>query len=149
MAEAERTVMTPLGPMCLVEADGALVRFFRGSGGADASPLLLEAEKQLAEYFAGTRREFALPLAPAGTEFQRKVWDALCTIPYGETRSYGEIAAAIGKPKAARAVGSAVHRNPLPVILPCHRVIGANGSLTGFAWGTEAKAVLLALEEKA
>ena len=145
----ERTISTPLGTMCLVEADGALVRFFWGSGGADASPLLLEAEKQLAEYFAGTRREFALPLAPAGTEFQRKVWDALCTIPYGETRSYGGIAAQIGNPKACRAVGMANNRNPLPILIPCHRCIGADGSLVGYAGGLARKAALLRLEKSA
>lgn len=144
----ERTISTPFGPMCLVEADGVLVRFFRGCGGTDASPLLVEAEKQLSEYFAGTRREFALPLAPVGTEFQRKVWDALRTIPYGETRSYGEIAAQIGNPKAGRAVGMANNRNPLPILIPCHRVIGADGTLVGYGGGLDVKSALLELEHR-
>lgn len=144
----ERTVVTPIGPVCLTEANGALVRLSRGVGGADSSPLLLEAETQLAEYFAGARRDFHLPLAPAGTEFQRKVWAALLEIPYGETRSYGEIAAQIGNPKACRAVGMANNRNPLPILIPCHRVIGADGSLVGYGGGLNVKTVLLELEKE-
>ena len=142
----ERTVETPVGPMCLTEEDGALLRITRGRGGMDTSPLLSEAERQLCEYFAGTRRQFALPLAPKGTAFQQKVWAALCTIPYGETRSYGEIAAQIGNPKACRAVGMANNRNPLPILIPCHRVIGADGTLTGYGGGLERKTLLLKLE---
>lgn len=110
--------------------------------------VLLEAERQLAQYFAGTRRTFSLPLDFAGTEFQRGVWAALLTIPYGETRSYGDIARQIGRPKAVRAVGAANGRNPLSIVAPCHRVVGANGKLTGFAGGLATKAFLLALEAR-
>lgn len=105
-----------------------------------------EVTSQLAEYFAGERRDFDLQLAPQGTKFQSKVWSALREIPYGETRSYGEIAAAIGKPKASRAVGTANNRNPIAVIVPCHRVIGANGSLVGYGGGLDRKTMLLSLE---
>jgi O-6-methylguanine DNA methyltransferase len=105
-----------------------------------------ELRRQLAEYFAGERREFALRLAPEGTPFERSVWDELLAIPFGETRSYGEIARAIGRPEASRAVGRANGANPIPIVVPCHRVIGANGSLTGFGGGLAAKARLLELE---
>lgn len=101
---------------------------------------------QLREYFAGKRREFELPLAPEGTEFQLRVWRALRAIPYGDTISYGELARRIGNPRAARAVGLANGANPLPIIVPCHRVIGANGALAGFGGGVEVKRALLALE---
>ncbi len=101
---------------------------------------------ELEEYFAGTRREFELELAPAGTPFQLEVWRALRTIPYGETASYGEIAAAVGQPGAARAVGGANNRNPIAIVVPCHRVIGASGSLTGYGGGLPRKQQLLALE---
>ncbi|SMX90553.1 methylated-DNA--[protein]-cysteine S-methyltransferase [Brevibacterium antiquum] len=104
------------------------------------------AGEQLAEYFAGTRIEFDVPLAPKGTEFQRKVWQALTTIPYGATAGYGELAGWINRPSAARAVGAANGRNPISIIVPCHRVIGANGALTGYAWGEEKKRTLLDLE---
>jgi methylated-DNA-[protein]-cysteine S-methyltransferase len=109
-------------------------------------PTLIAAETQLGEYFRGERRRFDLPLSFAGTEFQMRVWQALLTIPYGETRSYGEIARQIGAPKAVRAVGAANGRNPISIVAPCHRVIGASGSLTGFAGGLAAKRWLLALE---
>jgi methylated-DNA-[protein]-cysteine S-methyltransferase len=109
---------------------------------------LLEAERQLDEYFAGTRRTFELPLELAGTEFQRSVWRALLTIPYGETRSYGQIARQIGRPAAVRAVGAANGRNPLAIVAPCHRVVGSTGKLTGFAGGLRAKAFLLELESR-
>lgn len=112
----------------------------------ESHPILLETERQLGEYFAGRRRSFSLPLDFKGTPFQRRVWSALLTIPYGETRSYGEIARQIGNPAAVRAVGAANGRNPLSIIAPCHRVIGATGKLTGFAGGLETKARLLALE---
>ncbi|TSI17641.1 methylated-DNA--[protein]-cysteine S-methyltransferase [Brevibacterium aurantiacum] len=102
--------------------------------------------EQLAEYFAGTRVAFDIPLAPKGTEFQREVWQALTTIPYGVTAGYGELAAWISRPTAARAVGAANGRNPISIIVPCHRVIGANGALTGYAWGEEKKRRLLDLE---
>lgn len=112
----------------------------------DEHPLLQQTALQLGEYFAGQRRDFELELDSAGTAFQREVWSALLTIPFGETRSYGDIARQIGKPSAVRAVGAANGRNPLLIIAPCHRVIGASGSLTGFAGGLQAKQFLLALE---
>jgi methylated-DNA-[protein]-cysteine S-methyltransferase len=108
--------------------------------------VLIETERQLGEYFAGQRREFALKLDLTGTAFQRKVWNALLTIPFGETRSYGQIARQIGRPSAVRAVGAANGRNPVSIIAPCHRVIGSTGKLTGFAGGIDAKARLLAFE---
>ena len=113
---------------------------------APDQPVLREAERQLADYFAGRRRVFDLPLDFAGTDFQKQVWAALLTIPFGETRSYGQIARQIGRPDAVRAVGAANGRNPLSIVAPCHRVIGSNGALTGFAGGLEAKAWLLAHE---
>ncbi|NCD09171.1 MAG: methylated-DNA--[protein]-cysteine S-methyltransferase [Negativicutes bacterium] len=106
------------------------------------------AIKQLNEYFSGIRFDFSLPLAPAGTPFMLEVWKALAAIPYGEVRAYGDIAELIGRPKAARAVGMANNRNPLPIIVPCHRVIGANGKLVGYAGGLEKKGILLALENE-
>lgn len=108
--------------------------------------ILLEAERQLRQYFSGERREFTLTLDFAGTAFQKQVWAALVTIPWGETRSYGDIARQIGNPTAVRAVGAANGRNPISIIAPCHRVIGANGRLTGFAGGLPTKAYLLRLE---
>lgn len=115
---------------------------------ADDSPVLLEAERQLREYFTGTRNQFDLELDFDGTDFQKQVWQALLTIPFGETRSYSQIAQQIGNPKAVRAVGAANGRNPISIIAPCHRVIGASGGLTGFAGGLEAKQYLLALEDR-
>ena len=112
----------------------------------DDHPVLLETARQLREYFDGRRKAFDLPLDFNGTEFQRKVWAALLIIPYGETRSYAQIARQIGRPDAVRAVGAANGKNPISVIAPCHRVIGSNGKLTGFAGGLETKAFLLALE---
>ena len=108
--------------------------------------VLVEAERQLGEYFRGQRKGFSLTLDFAGTEFQRRVWAALLTIPFGETRSYSQIARQLGKPSATRAVGAANGRNPIAIVAPCHRVIGASGKLTGFAGGLEAKAYLLELE---
>lgn len=107
-----------------------------------------EAARQLEEYFQGKRKTFKLPLKLKGTEFQKLVWDALLTIPYGETRSYSEIACQIGRPKASRAVGMANHRNPVAIVVPCHRVIGKNGSLTGYAGGLDKKERLLDLERR-
>jgi methylated-DNA-[protein]-cysteine S-methyltransferase len=112
----------------------------------DSDPWLVEAERQLEEYFAGRRTEFDVRLDVAGTPFQRKVWTALLTIPFGETRSYKQIATQIGSPDAVRAVGAANGRNPVSIIAPCHRVIGSTGELTGFAGGLDVKARLLALE---
>jgi methylated-DNA-[protein]-cysteine S-methyltransferase len=108
--------------------------------------VLVETERQLEEYFAGRRTEFALTLDPAGTAFQRQVWDGLLTIPFGETRTYAQIARQIGHPTAMRAVGAANGRNPLSIVVPCHRVVGSTGALTGFAGGLDVKAYLLALE---
>jgi methylated-DNA-[protein]-cysteine S-methyltransferase len=113
---------------------------------ANDCPVLLETEHQLQEYFAGTRSTFELELDFTGTDFQKQVWQALLTIPFGETRSYSQIARQIGNPNAVRAVGAANGRNPISIIAPCHRVIGASGGLTGFAGGLAAKRYLLALE---
>lgn len=112
---------------------------------ADAKPFV-EVERQLGAYFAGKLREFDLPLAPAGTAWQLRVWRALTTIPYGKTAGYGELAQELGKPTASRAVGTANGRNPISVIVPCHRIIGANGALTGYSGGLERKRKLLNLE---
>ena len=112
------------------------------------SPLMHETTRQLRLYFAGELQIFNLPLEMVGTEFQKKVWAALVTIPYGETRSYTEIAVQIGAPRAVRAVGAANGRNPIPIVVPCHRVIGASGSLVGFGGGLEWKRLLLDLEAK-
>ena len=112
---------------------------------SDAAPFA-EAEAQLHAYFAGELERFELPLAPRGTAFQRSVWDALREIPYGRTTTYSELAASIGRPSACRAVGAANGRNPLPVIVPCHRVLGAAGALTGYGGGLERKRDLLAFE---
>ncbi len=146
-----RWVDSPIGALRLAEEDGALTELLFGrredSRQLDDSPVLLQAEVQLGEYFAGKRREFTVPLSPRGTEFQRRVWNALLTIPYGETRSYGEIAILAESPKAFRAVGSANHNNPISILIPCHRVIGKNGSLTGYGGGMEAKQFLLELEK--
>ena len=139
---------SPAGPLTIAEENGAIIRLDFGEFGpmGERSPVLEEAVRQLKEYFAGERREFTLPVDPRGTPFQKSVWRALCGIPYGETRSYGEIARAVGKPGACRAVGMANHRNPVSIIIPCHRVIGADGSLTGYGGGLERKRFLLRLE---
>ena len=108
--------------------------------------LLARGRAELLEYLAGGRRAFDLPLAPRGTPFQRKVWAALADIPYGQSVTYGELARRVGCPKGSRAVGQANHRNPLPIFLPCHRVVGAGGALTGYAGGLELKQWLLRLE---
>jgi len=112
----------------------------------DSHPLLLETRRQLREYFDGSRREFTLPLDPVGSNFQQRVWRALIGIPYGETRSYQELAKALGNPKAVRAVGAANGRNPLPIVIPCHRVIGSDGKLVGYGGGLSVKKHLLDLE---
>jgi methylated-DNA-[protein]-cysteine S-methyltransferase len=157
MSHVFKTMRSPVGKLTLVGSERGLAavlweddtpsRVRLGVLKEDAShPVLLLAQQQLEEYFAGKRRTFTVKLDPAGTEFQTKVWNALRTIPFGETRSYREIANQIGSGKAVRAVGAANGRNPLSIIVPCHRVIGANGKLTGFAGGLEVKAQLLALE---
>ncbi|HSE08980.1 MAG TPA: methylated-DNA--[protein]-cysteine S-methyltransferase [Nocardioidaceae bacterium] len=116
----------------------------------DANPLLVEAVRQLSAYFAGELKEFHLPVDPHGTTFQRSVWDELRRVGYGETASYGEIARRLGMtPAASRAVGLANGRNPIPIVIPCHRIVGANGSLTGYAGGVERKQTLLDLEQGA
>jgi methylated-DNA-[protein]-cysteine S-methyltransferase len=109
--------------------------------------VLVETERQLGEYFAGKRRTFDVPLSFSGSDFQKQVWGALLTIPFGETRSYGEIALQVGRPTASRAVGAANGRNPISIIAPCHRIVGATGKLTGFAGGLDAKKYLLELEQ--
>jgi methylated-DNA-[protein]-cysteine S-methyltransferase len=155
-----KSMKSPLGLLTLVGSDQGLAAVLWE--GEDPSrvrlgplqehlshPILMQAQRQLEEYFAGQRRTFSVKLDPAGTEFQNKVWNALRTIPFGETRSYGQIAEQIGSRKAVRAVGAANGRNPLSIIVPCHRVIGADGTLTGFAGGLKIKARLLALEGRA
>ncbi len=146
---------TPIGDLLLAGEDEtlSLVAFPEGSMRRDPEPDWIYNEKQFAnarqqltEYFDGERKEFDLPLSLAGTEFQLRVLDELQRIPYGETTSYGDIAARIGKPKAMRAVGAANGRNPIPIIVPCHRVIGSSGDLTGFGGGLDAKQALLQLE---
>jgi methylated-DNA-[protein]-cysteine S-methyltransferase len=114
----------------------------------DKHPVLMQAEFQLREYFAGSRQMFDIPLDMRGTTFQKSVWEALLAIPFGETRSYGELAKQLGRPSASRAVGAANGRNPISIVVPCHRVIGSSGKLTGFAGGLEVKAYLLGLEKK-
>lgn len=144
---------SPIGPLRLVAVGGALtaIEFSpfrdRTDEASDDEPVLLQAAAQLAQYFAGERTEFDLPLAPKGTDFQQRVWAELVKIGYGETASYGEIAHRLGLTNAAsRAVGTANGRNPSPIVVPCHRVIGADGNLTGYAGGIERKRILLDLE---
>lgn len=140
---------TPLGERTGYARDGALVRLvFEKTEGGEKTPLLTKAADQLAEYFAGRRKEFDLPLNPEGTDFQRKIWNALQKIPFGETRSYKQLAEMAGSGKACRAVGGANNKNPLPVFIPCHRVIGADGSLVGYGGGLKIKQFLLELEKK-
>ena len=141
---------TALGSVTFVEEDGALLAITTQhtyEGERLETPLIQEAYRQLTEYLIGVRKCFDLPLNPRGTEFQQQVWKALCDIPYGGTRSYKQIAEAIGNPKAVRAVGMANNRNPLLIVIPCHRVIGTNGKLVGFGAGIEKKEYLLKLEK--
>jgi len=139
---------SPVGPLTLIEREGALARlaFGRLAQSSPQSLFLDTVAAQLHEYFAGERQTFDLPLAPSGTEFQLACWRALAEIPYGETRSYGEQARRIARPDRARAVGAANGANPIAIVLPCHRVIGADGSLVGFGGGLETKRRLLDLE---
>ena len=152
-----KTMDSPVGRLTLVATDEGLAAILwendsphrvrlNVEAAERAHPVLLEAERQLEEYFAGRRKQFALTLDLSGTAFQRQVWRALLTIPFGETRSYAQIARQIGHPGAARAVGAANGRNPLSIVAPCHRVVGSKGSLTGFAGGLDVKARLLAFE---
>jgi methylated-DNA-[protein]-cysteine S-methyltransferase len=145
---AVHTVDTPIGRLLLIADAGGLSRVEFGAPTArrSSAPPFPEAEAQLRAYFAGELERFELPLAPGGTAFQRTVWDALAGVPYGSTTSYSELAVRIGRPSACRAVGAANGRNPLPVIVPCHRVVGAAGELTGYGGGLERKRLLLALE---
>ena len=158
MTYSFRTMQSPVGELKLVASDKGLtgilwqddkswrVPHLEHAIKNNEQPLLLEVERQLNEYFAGERRMFDVALDFVGEAFNRRVWAALLTIPYGETRTYGQIARQVGKPNAARAVGMANAKNPIAIVAPCHRVIGANGRLTGFAGGLKAKADLLDLE---
>ena len=144
---------SPIGPLTLAEGDGCITHLLFGRdvppGYAEGrSELLSRGALELTEYFAGKRREFSLPLAPSGTPFQQRVWAALRDIPYGETRTYKDIAIAAGCPRGFRAVGMANHNNPISIIIPCHRVVGADGKLTGYGGGLDTKAYLLELEKK-
>ena len=143
---------TPVGKLCVGEEDGVIVRTTWSKIPTEyileETELILQCKMQLDEYFRGERKTFDLPLAPKGTDFQKKVWNALQKIPYGETKTYGEIAAAVGNPKGARAVGMANNKNPIGIIIPCHRVVGANGKLVGYAGGMDKKEWLLQLERK-
>jgi len=157
MSYAYKVIDSPVGKLKLVAKGSKLSAILWENDKPDrvrlgpmreeqGNSVLAEAERQLTEYFAGKRNFFDLDLEFAGTEFQRKVWEALLTIPCGETRSYREIAIQIGKPKAIRAVGAATGKNPISIIAPCHRVVGTSGDLTGFAGGLSAKRLLLDLE---
>lgn len=152
-----KTMPSPVGALTLVASGKGLTailwendhdgRVPLGEMTEDSGhPVLVETARQLEEYFTGRRKTFSVPLDFNGTDFQKAVWNALLNIPFGETRSYGEIAVQLGNPKAVRAVGAANGKNPISIIAPCHRVIGSNGKLTGFAGGLAAKALLLKLE---
>lgn len=154
MTYATKTMTSPVGVLTLVASDKGLRAILWENDDPDRvkmeplaempdHPVLVEVAKQLAEYFAGQRNRFDAPLDFGGTDFQKSVWAALLTIPFGETRSYADIARQIGRPTAMRAVGAANGRNPISIIAPCHRVVGSNGTLTGFAGGLAAKAYLL------
>lgn len=152
-------VTSPVGKLKLVASDKGLVAILwendnprrvplTSSMEDDQQKILVEVERQLNQYFAGELRSFSLPLDMRGTPFQKDVWEALLSIPFGETRSYGQLAKQIGRSSASRAVGAANGRNPISIIVPCHRVIGSSGKLTGFAGGLETKATLLDMEKK-
>ena len=156
MSRKHTVVRSPIGPLTVVADGGALVRlamsppgrFVDAEIGARSDEGFDDVVGQLGEYFAGERTAFDLPLRPAGSAFERAVWDQLTRIPYGETRSYGCVAAAVGEPGGAQAVGAANGRNPLAIVVPCHRVIGSNGSLVGFGGGLPRKRFLLDLEQR-
>lgn len=144
------TLPSPVGPITIVASSTAVVAIHLGDASPlpgsrpdDAHPIVAAAAAQLDAYFAGRRRAFDLPLGAAGTPFQQGVWRALCTIPFGATCGYGELAARLGRPSAARAVGAANGRNPIAIVVPCHRVIGKDGTLTGYAGGVAIKQWLL------
>ena len=148
------TLATPIGEVTIIGADGIVTAILLPLPDGVATPTavprtanaLAEPLRELDEYFHGQRSDFSMLLAPTGTAFQRLVWASLRAIPCGETRTYGQIAAAIGRPKASRAVGGANNKNPIPIVVPCHRVIGASGALVGYAGGLDQKAMLLDLE---
>lgn len=147
----ESVIDSPVGPLLLVATEDALTRIdFGGESGGRGetgrAPILALAKRELGDYFRGKLREFTVPLAPEGTAFQRDVWNALLALPFGATTTYGEIAQRIGRPAAVRAVGAANGANPIPIIIPCHRVIGRDGSLTGYGGGIAIKQFLLRLE---
>ena len=153
MASTFRTVSTPLGDITVVANEDGLTNLILPgddvaipTDASEGGPFVDAAATQLTEWFAGNRMSFDVPLAPAGTEFQQAVWTALCDIPFGATASYGDIAKSIGQPMATRAVGAANGRNPISIIVPCHRAIGADGRLVGYAGGIDRKAALLELE---
>jgi methylated-DNA-[protein]-cysteine S-methyltransferase len=152
-----KLMQSPVGELRLIGSDRGLAAIlwngkrpnplrFKATKEAPSHPVLVDAERQLSEYFAGKRKTFDLKLDFSGTDFQRSVWGELLKIPFGQTRTYGEIAKRLGNVKASRAVGAANGRNPLPIVAPCHRVIGASGRLTGFGGGLDVKAQLLDLE---
>ncbi|HEY6763797.1 MAG TPA: methylated-DNA--[protein]-cysteine S-methyltransferase [Candidatus Sulfotelmatobacter sp.] len=160
MPLAYKIIESPVGKLKLVASDKGLVAILWEKDSArrvplsdlvedEHHPVLLETERQLGEYWVGARRQFSVALDLRGTRFQKDVWGALLAIPFGETRSYGQLAKLLGNPQAMRAVGAANGRNPVSIIVPCHRVIGSSGKLTGFAGGLETKAQLLSLEKKA
>ncbi len=153
--ESSMRVPSPVGTLVLVAKGNAItaLRLAREQDEflptkAPEGSVLREAAKELEEYFAGNRKLFSFAMEPAGTSFQQRVWQALLRIPYGETRSYGEIALEVGVPNGARAVGGACNKNPIWIAVPCHRVVGASGALTGYAYGTGMKKKLLMLEEE-
>ncbi|AXK80575.1 methylated-DNA--[protein]-cysteine S-methyltransferase [Pseudolabrys taiwanensis] len=157
MTQFTKTMDSPVGALTLIANEAGLSAVLWQNDdpkrvrvgdlvAAPEHPVLIQAERELSEYFAGKLASFSVPLDATGTPFQKKAWAALLTIPYGETRSYGALARQLGNPKASRAVGAANGRNPLSIIVPCHRAIGADGALTGFAGGLDAKRYLLALE---
>lgn len=148
------TINTKIGVLSLIEEDNKIMAIEIGKKMEQEefvvkeTPLLQETQKQVIEYLEGNRKNFTIPFSLKGTKFMKAVWTALQEIPYGEVRNYGQIAKKVGNPKAARAVGMANHRNPLPILIPCHRVIGTSGKLVGYACGLEIKQFLLELEQK-
>lgn len=148
MKEDRFLVDSSVTPLTVSINDNAVTRihFGRRTNRPPQTPLERQIATELTEYFAGTRRHFTFPLKPEGTAFEKRVWQALLRIPYGDTRTYGEIARSIGNPTAARAVGTANGRNPIPIVVPCHRVVAANGKLGGFGGGLPLKKKLLSLE---
>jgi len=158
MALAYKIIESPVGKLKLVASEKGLVAILWENDNPrrvrlnelvadNKHPVLTETERQLDEYFAGKRKTFSVPLDMRGTRFEKDVWEVLLAIPFGETRSYGQLAKQLGNPRATRAVGAANGRNPLSIIVPCHRVIGSSGKLTGFAGGLDTKAKLLSLEK--